>query len=107
MLTPSALPTGWTLRTCVPISVTLTPSVACGPSLLAETTWLVARVSDGQEVLAGVGTSSSVTYCGPVDEILEFNITDTLGSWGVAMKGKRKGGRFAWREAAARRHIGG
>jgi hypothetical protein len=79
VISAGALPSGWALRTCAVINVALTPSSSCDPSSLVETSWVVARVSDRTEILGGVGTNATTTYCGPVNDVLEFNISDALG----------------------------
>ncbi len=81
----TSLPTGWSLRTCVPISVTVTTGVSCSATQAAETTWSVMRPSDQTVLLTGTGVGTSLLqYCGAVDEQLQFVIKDTQGgAWGV------------------------
>jgi hypothetical protein len=62
----SPLPTGWVLRTCVTIVVTIVPGAACSASDAAKTSWRLVAVSTGTLVQAanGAGVGACAWACG-------------------------------------------
>ena len=76
----SSLPAGWVLRTCVPLVVTVVGG-PCTVTQVAETSWKLVRPSDQRILLTGAGAgTSTLEYCGPVDEQLQFVVMDTGGA---------------------------
>jgi hypothetical protein len=79
-LAAGPLPSGWTLRTCVPIVVAISMGADCATSLATDTTWRLTVLADKSTVLQGTAVAgASTTYCGPVDQVLQFALADTRG----------------------------